>query len=100
MRYRHKLRIFESKRNIPTEDALSNMSAYFHFGHVSPQAAMLHVQAHGKDHPKETACYLEEVSDSHLPSLSCLDWRCRGGEKRERRRNEKAELREKGAKRE
>jgi deoxyribodipyrimidine photo-lyase len=45
---------YDTLRNKPTEDALSNMSAYFHFGQIAPQRAALEAAKHrssAKVHP-------------------------------------------------
>lgn len=37
---------YESLRNKPSENALSNLSAYFHFGQLAPQRASLEAAKH------------------------------------------------------
>lgn len=37
---------YESLRNKPSENALSNLSAYFHFGQLAPQRAALEAAKH------------------------------------------------------
>ena len=35
---------YDERRNDPTKDALSNLSPYFHFGHISPQRVALDIK--------------------------------------------------------
>ena len=39
-----RLKIYADKRNDPNEDALSNLSPWFHFGQISVQRAVLAVK--------------------------------------------------------
>ena len=55
-----RLKIFADKRNDPNAAALSDLSPYFHFGHVSPQRVALIVKALGKSSSEGTAAFLEE----------------------------------------
>lgn len=59
-----KLKNFKTLRNKPSEDVLSNMSPYFHFGQIAPQRAILNVKAYAKKNSScsESAdCFVEEA---------------------------------------
>lgn len=43
---KERLKKYESLRNKPTEGALSNLSAFFHFGQLAPQRAALEAAKH------------------------------------------------------
>ena len=43
---------YSADRNNPTLDATSNLSPYFHFGHLAPQRAILEAQRRSKENPK------------------------------------------------
>lgn len=43
-----RLGVYDSKRNDPNADAVSGLSAYFHFGHLAPQRAALEAGKHRK----------------------------------------------------
>ncbi|ELT97477.1 hypothetical protein CAPTEDRAFT_152478 [Capitella teleta] len=51
---------FDADRNNPNKNALSNMSPWFHFGHVAPQRAMLMVNEMKTKYSKSVAAYIEE----------------------------------------
>lgn len=81
-----KLKNYAEKRNDPTQDALSNMSPYFHFGQISVQKVYLHVKSL-KKHPASVDGFLEEsvirreLSDNfcfynpYYDSIEgCYDW--------------------------
>jgi deoxyribodipyrimidine photo-lyase len=55
-----RLRKFNSKRNDPTENALSNLSPWFHFGHISVGRAILAVKKYGKGQSESVAAFCEE----------------------------------------
>mmetsp|Transcript_4832 Transcript_4832/g.5878 ORF Transcript_4832/g.5878 Transcript_4832/m.5878 type:complete len:215 (-) Transcript_4832:361-1005(-) len=59
-----KLSRFASLRNKPSEDVLSNMSPYFHFGQIAPQRAIMEVEEYAKSHPgckESAAAFVEEA---------------------------------------
>ncbi|XP_034231046.1 deoxyribodipyrimidine photo-lyase [Thrips palmi] len=56
-----RLKIFGSKRNDPTLDALSNISPWLHFGQVSAQRCILVVKALRSKHPESVDAYIEEA---------------------------------------
>ncbi|XP_055534407.1 deoxyribodipyrimidine photo-lyase [Wyeomyia smithii] len=56
-----RLRKFNSKRNDPTEDALSNLSPWFHFGQISVQRSVLAVKKYGKGFSEGVAAFCEEA---------------------------------------
>ncbi|XP_058460233.1 deoxyribodipyrimidine photo-lyase isoform X2 [Malaya genurostris] len=56
-----RLRKFNSKRNDPTDDALSNLSPWFHFGQISVQRSVLAVKQHGKGFSEGVAAFCEEA---------------------------------------
>lgn len=52
---------YSEKRNDPNENALSNLSPYYHFGHISPQTTTLYVRSF-KDSKRSTSvdAFVEE----------------------------------------
>uniref|UniRef100_A0A182SAH5 Deoxyribodipyrimidine photo-lyase n=1 Tax=Anopheles maculatus TaxID=74869 RepID=A0A182SAH5_9DIPT len=52
---------FNDKRNDPTENALSNLSPWFHFGQISVQRAILTVKKFGKRYSESVASFCEEA---------------------------------------
>jgi deoxyribodipyrimidine photo-lyase len=56
-----RLKIFNSKRNDPTVNALSNLSPWFHFGQISVQRAILEVQKHKSKCSEGVAAFCEEA---------------------------------------
>uniref|UniRef100_A0A182V452 Deoxyribodipyrimidine photo-lyase n=2 Tax=Anopheles merus TaxID=30066 RepID=A0A182V452_ANOME len=52
---------FNDKRNDPTENALSNLSPWFHFGQIAVQRAVLTVKKHGKRYSESVASFCEEA---------------------------------------
>ncbi|XP_013183955.2 deoxyribodipyrimidine photo-lyase [Amyelois transitella] len=56
-----RLKIFASKRNDPTVDALSNLSPWFHFGQISVQRVALCVQEYKSKHTESVNSFLEEA---------------------------------------
>uniref|UniRef100_A0A8D8BYM9 Deoxyribodipyrimidine photo-lyase n=1 Tax=Culex pipiens TaxID=7175 RepID=A0A8D8BYM9_CULPI len=56
-----RLRKFNAKRNDPTDDALSNLSPWFHFGQISVQRAILAVKKYGKGFSEGVASFCEEA---------------------------------------
>ena len=65
-----RLKLFGTKRNDPTVNALSNLSPYFHFGQISVQRSILEVSKHksiskeGVDAFREEAIVRRELSDN------------------------------------
>ncbi len=57
----HELKAYVDRRNEPAEQHSSMMSAYLHFGHVSPVALALAVRQHKAATPDDRAKYLEEL---------------------------------------
>jgi deoxyribodipyrimidine photo-lyase len=56
-----RLRKFNEKRNDPTNDALSNLSPWFHFGQISVQRCILTVQKHKSKAAESVAAFCEEA---------------------------------------
>ncbi|XP_071440772.1 deoxyribodipyrimidine photo-lyase-like [Hetaerina americana] len=56
-----RLRLFGSKRNDPTIDALSKLSPWFHFGHLSVQRSILEVKQHRSKFPESVDAFVEEA---------------------------------------
>lgn len=54
-----RLKIYGDKRNDPNENALSHLSPYFHFGHISAQRAVLEVKM-AKKHASSADGFVEE----------------------------------------
>ncbi|CAH2050796.1 unnamed protein product, partial [Iphiclides podalirius] len=68
-----RLKIFASKRNDPTQDALSNLSPWFHFGQISVQRVALCVQKYKKQYTESVNAYLEEaIVRSELADNFCF----------------------------
>ncbi|KAK3914860.1 Deoxyribodipyrimidine photo-lyase [Frankliniella fusca] len=56
-----RLKIFGAKRNDPTQNALSNISPWLHFGQVSAQRCILVVKALRSKYPESVDGYIEEA---------------------------------------
>lgn len=56
-----RLKLFGTKRNDPTINALSNLSPYFHFGQISVQRAILEVQKHKAKAKESVEAFCEEA---------------------------------------
>lgn len=56
-----RLKIFNSKRNDPTINALSNLSPWFHFGQIAPQRAILAVNNYKSKYSESVAAFCEET---------------------------------------
>lgn len=56
-----RLKIFNSKRNDPTLNALSNLSPWFHFGQIAPQRAILVVNKYKSKYSEGVAAFCEEA---------------------------------------
>lgn len=56
-----RLKLFNTKRNDPTVNALSNMSPYFHFGQISVQRAVLEVSKHKSKSKESVDAFCEEA---------------------------------------
>lgn len=56
----HKLEKYDSERNDPTKSAISNLSPYLHFGHISAQRIALDIKAaNGNEESRKS--FLEEL---------------------------------------
>ncbi|KAL1123379.1 hypothetical protein AAG570_002462 [Ranatra chinensis] len=56
-----RLKLFNSKRNDPTANALSNLSPWFHFGHISIQRCILVVKSYKGKHKESVDSFCEEA---------------------------------------
>jgi deoxyribodipyrimidine photo-lyase len=56
-----RLKLFGTKRNDPTVNALSNMSPYFHFGQIAVQRAVLEVSKHKSKSKEGVEAFCEEA---------------------------------------
>lgn len=56
-----RLKIYDSKRNDPTANALSMLSPWFHFGMISVQRCILEVAKHKNVHKKSVENFMEEA---------------------------------------
>nr|CAD7452399.1 unnamed protein product [Timema tahoe] len=56
-----RLRLFSTKRNDPTIDALSNLSPWLHFGQISVQRCVLVVREHKTKYTESVNAFCEEV---------------------------------------
>jgi len=57
----HRLKRYGSKRNDPNENALSNLSPWFHIGHIAVQRAILYVKQYGNGSSEDKAGFIEEA---------------------------------------
>lgn len=57
----NRLKIFDEKRNDPTQNALSNLSPYIHFGQISAQTCALAVKKVRPQYTKSVDSFLEEL---------------------------------------
>lgn len=55
------LPIYNEKRNIPTVDAISNLSPWFHSGQVSAQRAVIEVKKFEEQYPKSVYKFVDEA---------------------------------------
>ncbi|XP_028169852.1 deoxyribodipyrimidine photo-lyase [Ostrinia furnacalis] len=68
-----RLKIFSTKRNDPTQDALSNLSPWFHFGQISVQRVALCVQEYKSKCTESVNAFLEEaIVRSELADNFCF----------------------------
>ncbi|XP_036410274.1 CPD photolyase [Megalops cyprinoides] len=56
-----RLRDYASERNNPNSDALSQLSPWIHFGHISAQRAVLQVQRDGPNRAQSVPAFVEEL---------------------------------------
>lgn len=56
-----RLRQFNTKRNDPLANALSNLSPWFHFGQISVQRSILTVREYKSKYPESVAAFCEEA---------------------------------------
>jgi deoxyribodipyrimidine photo-lyase len=58
---KERLKTFDSDRNDPNKNALSNLSPWYHFGQVSVQRCIVEVKKYGPKFPESVKGYLEEA---------------------------------------
>ena len=56
-----RLKIFNEDRNIPTKNALSNLSPWYHFGQLAPARSALEVKKYKSVYSESVNGYLEEL---------------------------------------
>ena len=56
-----RLDLYNTKRNDPTVDALSNLSPWFHFGMISVQRCILEAKKLKKNHKESVEVFMEEA---------------------------------------
>ncbi|XP_053294973.1 CPD photolyase [Pleuronectes platessa] len=56
-----RLKLFETKRNDPNVHALSQLSPWLHFGHISAQRVAIQVQSSGRKAGQAVASFIEEL---------------------------------------
>uniref|UniRef100_A0A7S0UNI1 Deoxyribodipyrimidine photo-lyase n=1 Tax=Polytomella parva TaxID=51329 RepID=A0A7S0UNI1_9CHLO len=56
-----RIKAYDTLRNNPSCDAVSNLSPYFHFGQLAPQRAALEASKRRKTHPAAIDSFLEEL---------------------------------------
>ncbi|KAH9284864.1 Deoxyribodipyrimidine photo-lyase [Echinococcus granulosus] len=57
----HRLRAYATHRNDPTKKALSNLSPWLHFGHISAQRCLWEVNLRRSLHKESTDAFMEEA---------------------------------------
>lgn len=57
---KNRLKNYDEHRNNPNNPAISNLSPYFHFGHIAPQRAVLEVKRHRDKFPKSVDSFCEQ----------------------------------------
>lgn len=57
----NRLKIYETKRNDPLANALSNLSPWFHFGMISVQRCIIQVSKHADKYKKAVEGFREEA---------------------------------------
>ncbi len=57
---KHQLKFFDSDRNDPTKNGLSNLSPWYHFGQVSVQRCILEIKENKSKFGKSVENYMEE----------------------------------------
>ncbi|QRI42925.1 putative photolyase [Cheloniid poxvirus 1] len=58
---KNKLAMYESDHNNPTCEALSNLSPWLHFGHISAQRVVLETMKYKTIYPKSVGVFLDEI---------------------------------------
>ena len=58
---KNRLEIYETKRNNPTVNGLSNLSPWFHFGMISVQRCILEAKKYKNKHKKSIESFMEEA---------------------------------------
>ncbi|UWX11368.1 CRPV-259 [Crowpox virus] len=58
---KNRLAAYESDHNNPTCEALSNISPWLHFGHISAQRIVLETLKYKSIHPKSVSVFLDEI---------------------------------------
>ena len=71
----HELKAYTERRNEPAEQHSSLMSAYLHFGHVSPVELALAVRRHRSATGDDRATYLEELVVRRELSMNFVHYR-------------------------
>jgi deoxyribodipyrimidine photo-lyase len=71
----HELKAYADRRNEPAEQHSSMMSAYLHYGHVSPVALALAVRSHRAAAGDDRATYLEELVVRRELSMNFVHYR-------------------------
>lgn len=59
-KFTHRLKEYGTSRNDPSQSALSDLSPYFHFGHLAPQRACLEVRKLRNKYKESVESFLEE----------------------------------------
>uniref|UniRef100_A0A5K3FQP1 Deoxyribodipyrimidine photo-lyase n=1 Tax=Mesocestoides corti TaxID=53468 RepID=A0A5K3FQP1_MESCO len=57
----HRLHAYATGRNDPTKDALSNLSPWLHFGHISAQRCLWEAKRLRTSHPQSVDAFIEEA---------------------------------------
>lgn len=77
-----RLKGYNTDRNDPNKNGLSNLSPWFHFGQLSTQRAAVEVQKYGKKYPEGVKAFIEEsvvrreLSDNFCffnPHYDCIE---------------------------
>ncbi|KAK2582266.1 hypothetical protein KPH14_004612 [Odynerus spinipes] len=57
----NRLKLYDSKRNDPSSDAVSNLSPWFHFGMISVQRCILEAMEYKESYEKSVESFMEEA---------------------------------------
>lgn len=62
----NRIKLYDTERNDPNSNALSNLSPWTHFGQISTQRCAIEVKKYNSKHPKAVHAFLEGESSFYL----------------------------------